>query len=96
MAGTSRDISSVMTNASNNYNTRLHWSVRIKTRIRTKVTYSLFNKSESSIFRKLLDFKTFFFLNKSTLEGLRRYYLIDGPVPIVVQNGLAPFRHAFH
>ena len=26
----------------------------------------------------------------------RRYYLIDSPVPIVVQYGLAPFRHAFN
>ena len=61
------------------------------------IIYSLFNKSESSIFRKLLEIlKSFFFLNKSTLEGLRRYYLIDSPVPIVVQNGVAPFRHAFH
>ena len=46
--------------------------------------------------KTIRDLKTFFFLNKSTLEGLRRYYLIDSPVPIVVQNGLAPFRHAFH
>ena len=38
MAGTSRDISSVMTGAANNYNTRLDSSVRIKTRIRTGVT----------------------------------------------------------
>ena len=38
MAGTSREISSVMTNAANNYNTRLDSSVRIKTRIRTEVT----------------------------------------------------------
>ena len=40
MAGTGRDISSVMTSASaaNNYNTRLDSSVRIKTRIRTEVT----------------------------------------------------------
>ena len=30
MAGTSRDISSVMTSAANNYNTRLDSSVRIK------------------------------------------------------------------
>ena len=35
MAGTSREISSVMTSATNNYNTRLDLSVRIKTRIRT-------------------------------------------------------------
>ena len=33
MAGTSRDISIVMTSAANNYNTRLDSSVRIKTRI---------------------------------------------------------------
>ena len=46
--------------------------------------------------KTIRDFKTFFFLNKSTPEGLRRYYLIESPVPIVVQNGLAPFRHAFH
>ena len=38
MAGTGRDMSSVMTSAANNYNTRLDLSVRIKTRIRTKVT----------------------------------------------------------
>ena len=38
MAGTIRDISSVMTSAANNYNTRLDSSVRIKTRIRTGVT----------------------------------------------------------
>ena len=38
MAGTSREISSVMTRAANNYNTRLDSSVRIKTRIRTAVT----------------------------------------------------------
>ena len=38
MAGTSRDISSVMTSAANNHNTRLDTSVRIKTRIRTEVT----------------------------------------------------------
>ena len=38
MAGTSRDISSVMTSAANNYNTRLDSSVRTKTRIRTEVT----------------------------------------------------------
>ena len=38
MAGTSRNISSLMTSAANNYNTRLDSSVRIKTRIRTKVT----------------------------------------------------------
>ena len=38
MAGTSREISSVMTSAENNYNTRLDSSVRIKTRIRTEVT----------------------------------------------------------
>ena len=38
MARTSRDISSVMTSAANNYNTRLDPSVRIKTRIRTEVT----------------------------------------------------------
>ena len=38
MAGTSRDISSVMTSAENNYNTRSDSSVRIKTRIRTGVT----------------------------------------------------------
>ena len=35
MAGTSRDISSAMTSAANNYNTRLDSSVRIKTRIRS-------------------------------------------------------------
>ena len=38
MAGTGRDISSVMSSAANNYNTRLDSSVRIKSRIRTKVT----------------------------------------------------------
>ena len=38
MAGTSRDILSVMTSAANNYNTRLDSSVRIKNRIRTEVT----------------------------------------------------------
>ena len=38
MVGTSREISSVMTSAANNYNTRLDSSVRIKTRIRTDVT----------------------------------------------------------
>ena len=38
MAGTSRDISNVMTSAENNYNTRLDLSVRIKTRIRTGIT----------------------------------------------------------
>ena len=38
MAGTSRKISSVMTSAANNNNTRLDSSVRIKTRIRTEVT----------------------------------------------------------
>ena len=45
--------------------------------------------------KTIRDFKTFL-KNKSTLEGLRRYYLIDSPVPTVVQNGLAPFRHAAH
>ena len=40
MSGTSREISSVMTSAANNYNTRLDSSVRIKTRIRTEVTYN--------------------------------------------------------
>ena len=44
MAGTSREISSVMISVANNYNTRLDLSVRIKaririnTRIRTEVT----------------------------------------------------------
>ena len=38
MAGTSREISGVMTSAANSYNTRLYSSVRIKTRIRTEVT----------------------------------------------------------
>ena len=38
MAGTSREISNVMTSAANNYNTRLDSSVRIKTYIRTEVT----------------------------------------------------------
>ena len=38
MAGTSRDISSVMTSAANNYNTRIDSSVRVKSRIRTEVT----------------------------------------------------------
>ena len=38
MAETSHDVSSVMTSAANNYNTRLDSSVRIKTRIRTEVT----------------------------------------------------------
>ena len=40
MAGTSREISSVMTSAANNYSTRLDSSVRIKTRIRTEVTWN--------------------------------------------------------
>ena len=35
MSVTSREISSVMTSAANNYNTRLDSSVRIKTRIHT-------------------------------------------------------------
>ena len=39
MAGTGRKISSVMSNATNNFNTRVDSSVRIKTRIRTEVTY---------------------------------------------------------
>ena len=38
MAGTSRDISSVITSAANNCNTRLDSSVHIKTRIRMEVT----------------------------------------------------------
>ena len=38
MAGTSREISSVMISAENNYNTRLDSSIRIKTRIRNEVT----------------------------------------------------------
>ena len=38
MSGTSREISSVLTSAANNYNTGLDSSVRIKTRIRTEVT----------------------------------------------------------
>ena len=38
MAGTSREISSVMTSAANNYNTRLDSSVRIQTPFRTEVT----------------------------------------------------------
>ena len=38
MAGTSREMSSVMTSAANNYNIRFDSSVRIKTRIRTEVT----------------------------------------------------------
>ena len=38
MAEASRGISSVMSSAANNYNTRLDSSVRIKTRIRTEVT----------------------------------------------------------
>ena len=38
MAGTSRETSSVITSATNSYNTRLDSSVRIKTRIRTEVT----------------------------------------------------------
>ena len=38
MAETGRDISSVMTSATSNYNTRLDSSVRIKTPIRTEVT----------------------------------------------------------
>ena len=59
------------------------------------VSFGLFNKSKSLIFRKLLEILKRFFFNKSTLEGLWRYYLQDSPVPIVVQNGLAPFRHAF-
>ena len=38
MDGTSREISSVMASAANNYNTRLDSSVRIKTRISTELT----------------------------------------------------------
>ena len=38
MAGTSSDISRVMTRAAKNYNTRLDSRVRIKTRIRTEGT----------------------------------------------------------
>ena len=38
MAETSHEISSVMTSAANNYNTRSDSSVRIKTRIRTEVS----------------------------------------------------------
>ena len=38
MAGTSRDISSVMTSVANNYNTKLDSNVRIKTRKGTEVT----------------------------------------------------------
>ena len=38
MAGTSREISSVMTSAANNYDTKIDSSVRIKTSIRTEVT----------------------------------------------------------
>ena len=38
MAGTSRELSSVMTSAANNYNNRLDSSVRIKARIRAEVT----------------------------------------------------------
>ena len=38
MAVISREISSVMTSAANNYNTGLDSSVRIKTRLRTEVT----------------------------------------------------------
>ena len=38
MAGTSLEISSVMTSAANNYNTRLDSSIRIKTRIHPEVT----------------------------------------------------------
>ena len=38
MAGTSRDVSSVMTSVANNYNTRLDSSERIKTPICTEVT----------------------------------------------------------
>ena len=38
MAGTGRDISTIMTSAANSYNTRLDASVRIKTRIRIEVT----------------------------------------------------------
>ena len=38
MAGTSREISSVITSAANNYNTRLDSSVRIKIRIPAEVT----------------------------------------------------------
>ena len=64
--------------------------------LQNDLSYSLLNKSESSIFRKLLKILKHFFLNNSTFEGLRRYYLIDSPVPIVVQNGRAPFWHAFH
>ena len=46
--------------------------------------------------KTIRDFKMFFFLNKSTLEGLRRYYLIDSPVPIVVQNGCFWVNTRFH
>ena len=38
MPGTSREISSVVTSAANNYNIRLDSSVRITTRVRTEVT----------------------------------------------------------
>ena len=38
MAGTSRDISSVMNSAAEKCNTRLDSSARIKSRIRTEVT----------------------------------------------------------
>ena len=40
MAGTNREISSVMTSTANNYNTRLDSSVRIRTRIRIEFTQS--------------------------------------------------------
>ena len=40
MTGTSHEISSVTTGAANNCNTRLDSSVRVKTRIRTEVTWN--------------------------------------------------------
>ena len=47
MAGTSRDISSVITSATNNYNTRLDLSVRIKTRIGTEKSMSRYLVTET-------------------------------------------------
>ena len=40
MSGTSREISSVITSAANNYNTRLDSNVRIKTRIQSQDTFT--------------------------------------------------------
>ena len=41
------------------------------------LNYSLFNKSEFSIFRKLLEIFELFFFNESTFKGPRRNYQCD-------------------